>query len=268
MHDSDGHLVFANQAYEKLLGLKESELKKIPPRTLTERFEKRFREPELRDVEGRFLLDSGNVVETTSAGQGPQQRLFYRSTAAVRDGRGEMIGCLVLYRDVSKEIEAEQMRAEVLRLRTELETTGSFADLVGTGPGMRQVYALLFYRIAAFPIAIPPLRERREDIPLLARHFLDKHAERADKSISGTSTAALRLLIQYDWPGNVRELENAIERAVLLETDVVLQAGRLPPQLSPVIAAGSDGSPPTAILPLAEVERQALVHALEVADNA
>ena len=361
-------------------------------------------------MEGRFFLDSGNVVETTSVGQGPQQRLFYRSTAAVRDGRGEMIGCLVLYRDVSKEIEAEQMRAEVLRLRTELETTGSFADLVGTGPGMRQVYALmkqaaegdiavlirgesgtgkelvaksvhhtsprkqgpfvalncaaipetlieselfghergaftgateqrlgaferadggtilldeigdmpyalqgkllrvlqereiqrvggttpipidirvmtatnkdierlvrkgefrqdLFYRIAAFPIEIPPLRERREDIPLLARHFLDKHAERVDKSISGTSTAALRLLIQYDWPGNVRELENAIERAVLLETDVVLQAGRLPPQLSPVIAVGSDGSPPTAILPLAEVERQALVHALEVADN-
>ena len=59
------------------------------------------------------------------------------------DGHGEMIGSLVLYRDVSKEIEAEQMRAEVLRLRTELETTGSFADLVGTGPGMRQVYALM-----------------------------------------------------------------------------------------------------------------------------
>ena len=77
----------------------------------------------------------------------------------------------------------------------------------------------------------------------------------------------MRLLIQYDWPGNVRELENAIERAVLLETDVVLQAGSLPPQLSPVIAVGSAGSPPTAILPLAEVERQALVHALEVADN-
>ena len=125
----------------------------------------------------------------------------------------------------------------------------------------------LFYRVAAFPIEIPPLRERREDIPLLARHFLDKHAERADKSISGISTAALRLLLQYDWPGNVRELENAIERAVLLETDGVLQAGSLPFQLSPVIAAGSDGSPPTAILPLAEVERQALVHALEVADN-
>ena len=143
MHDSDGHLVFANKVYEELLGLKESELKKTPPRALTARFEERFREPDLRDVEGRFLLDSGNVVETTSAGQGPQQGLFYRSTAPVREGRGEIIGSLVLYRDVSKEIEAEQMRAEVLRLRTELETTGSFADLVGTSPGMRQVYALM-----------------------------------------------------------------------------------------------------------------------------
>ena len=125
----------------------------------------------------------------------------------------------------------------------------------------------LFYRVAAFPIEIPPLRERREDIPLLARHFLDKHAERADKSISGISTAALRLLLQHDWPGNVRELENAIERAVLLETDAVLQVGSLPLQLSPAIAAGNDHSTLAAVLPLVEVERQALVHALEVADN-
>ncbi|MCY3760570.1 MAG: sigma 54-interacting transcriptional regulator, partial [Gemmatimonadetes bacterium] len=125
----------------------------------------------------------------------------------------------------------------------------------------------LFYRVAAFPIVIPPLRERREDIPLLARHFLDRYAQRADKSISFISTAALALLVQYDWPGNVRELENAIERAVLLETDGVLQAGSLPPQLSPVIAAGSGGSPPAGVLPLVEVERQALAHALEVHDN-
>ena len=119
----------------------------------------------------------------------------------------------------------------------------------------------LFYRVAAFPIAIPPLRERREDIPLLARHFLDKHAERAGKSIGGISTAALGMLLGYPWPGNVRELENAIERAVLVETEAVLQAGSMPPQLSPVLAAGGRRTT------LAGVERQALVHALEVADN-
>ena len=126
MHDVRGRLVFANQVYQKLMGLKESELKKAPPRDLKARLEERFREPDLGELEGRFLLDGGNVVETTGAGKVPEQRLFYRSTAPVRDGRGETIGGLVVYRDVSKEIEAEQMKAEVLRLRTELETTYSF----------------------------------------------------------------------------------------------------------------------------------------------
>ena len=76
----------------------------------------------------------------------------------------------------------------------------------------------LFYRIAAFPITVPPLRDRHEDIPLLAKHFLEKYTAQAGKSISDISTLALRLLMQYSWPGNVRELENAIARAVLLET--------------------------------------------------
>ena len=125
----------------------------------------------------------------------------------------------------------------------------------------------LFYRIAAFPILVPPLRERREDIPLLARHFLDKYATQASKSINDISTLALQLLLRYDWPGNVRELENAIARAVLLETTGVLQAGNLPSQLSPVIALESDPATPMAIMPLAEIERQALIHALEATGN-
>ena len=125
----------------------------------------------------------------------------------------------------------------------------------------------LFYRLSAFPVTIPPLRERRGDIPLLIDHFLKKCAEHTDKSISGISAAALRVLLQYDWPGNVRELENAIEHAVLLETTDVLQASNLPPHLSPIVASQSDAPSPTAILSLAEVERQALIHALEVSDN-
>ena len=72
------------------------------------------------------------------------------------------------------------------------------------------------------------------------------------------------VLPQYDRPGNVRELENAIERAVLLETTEVLQAHNLPPRLSPIVASRRDPTGPAAILPLAEVERQALVQALEV----
>ena len=125
----------------------------------------------------------------------------------------------------------------------------------------------LFYRIAAFPITIPPLRERREDIPLLAKHFLGKYATQASKSINDISALALQLLLQYDWPGNVRELENAIARAVLLETTGVLQADNLPSQLSPAVALGRDPSTPLTILPLTEIERQALIHALEATGN-
>ena len=125
----------------------------------------------------------------------------------------------------------------------------------------------LFYRIAAFPITIPPLRDRHEDISLLARHFLEKYTAQTDKSISDISTFALRLLLQYDWPGNVRELENAIARAVLLETTGVLQADNLPSQLSPAVALVRDLSTPLVILPLTEIERQALIYALEATGN-
>ena len=126
----------------------------------------------------------------------------------------------------------------------------------------------LFYRISAFPITIPPLRERRADIPLLAEHFLKKHAERLEKTIGGVSVAASRLLLQYDWPGNVRELENAIERAVLLEIGEVLQSENLPGKLSPPPMAFRTGQvPATAIFPLAEIERQAVVRALEISAN-
>ena len=127
----------------------------------------------------------------------------------------------------------------------------------------------LFYRLAAFPIQIPPLRERREDIPLLARHFLKKYTENSNKSISDICPSALQLLIWYNFPGNVRELGNIIERAVLLETTDILQASNLSSSILPTPT--SQTVPPhlasTTILPLAEVEKQVLAHALETTDN-
>ena len=127
----------------------------------------------------------------------------------------------------------------------------------------------LFYRISTFPIVVPPLSDRHEDIPLLANHFLKKYAEKATKSINTISADALQLLMQYDFPGNVRELENIIERAVLFETTETLQSSNLPPQ---ILSRGSSQpilfSPDsTEILPLEEVERQTLAHALKVMDN-
>ena len=406
MYNATGHLMFADQGYEKLFNLKENELKKIPPDALMTRFKERFQEPGL-PLEGKVLLED-NAKKETRSGQLPKQRLFYQSTAPVRDDSENVIGRLMVYRDVSREIEVEQMKAEVLRLRTELGTTYSFNGIVGDSPKMQQMYALikqatesditvlirgesgtgkeliarlfhfnsprkeepfvaincaalpeplieselfghekgaftgatyqrigaferaeggtifldeigdmqpvlqakllrvlqerkisriggsttlpvnvrviaatnqnlenairagtfredLFYRLSAFPISIPPLRERREDIPLLANHFIERCATRLDKSVSGLSNAALRVLLQYDWPGNVRELENAIERAVLLETTRVLQASNFPSELSPLLAAQSDQ--PTAILPLEKVEFQAIAHALEASDH-
>lgn len=86
----------------------------------------------------------------------------------------------------------------------------------------------LYYRISVFPIKLPALRERKEDIPLLAAYFLKKYNEQENKQIEGISPEALELLMAYNWPGNVRELENALERAVVLTTDNEIGAKELP----------------------------------------
>ncbi|NLP12304.1 sigma-54-dependent Fis family transcriptional regulator [bacterium] len=86
----------------------------------------------------------------------------------------------------------------------------------------------LYYRISVFPIKLPPLRERREDIPLLAAHFLNKFNQHEGKQIEGISPDALDLMMAYNWPGNVRELENAMERAVVLAAGNEILAKDLP----------------------------------------
>jgi two-component system NtrC family response regulator len=83
----------------------------------------------------------------------------------------------------------------------------------------------LFYRLSVIPLAIPPLRERREDIPLLVEHFLRKHAARTGLRVERVEDAALTALQAYDWPGNVRELENTIERAVVLSDGPTIGVG-------------------------------------------
>ena len=127
----------------------------------------------------------------------------------------------------------------------------------------------LFYRISAFPIVVPPLRNRRDDIPRLANHFLKRYATSLKESIKAISADALRFLMDYNFPGNVRELENIIERATLLETTELLQSSSLPPEIlarnfsQPILP--SFGS--TEILPFQEVERKTLAHALKEMDN-
>ncbi|MBE0556188.1 MAG: sigma-54-dependent Fis family transcriptional regulator, partial [Proteobacteria bacterium] len=122
----------------------------------------------------------------------------------------------------------------------------------------------LYYRLNVVPLILPPLRERREDIPLLADHFLALFREKNRKPIKAISGKALDLLIRYDWPGNVRELENVIERAVILARDEVLVPADLPPQIR--MLSGEAGQDTFAIpsgMSLDEMERALIVKTLE-----
>jgi len=99
----------------------------------------------------------------------------------------------------------------------------------------------LFYRLSVVPITLPPLREKRDDIPLLANHFLRKYNKKRKKNIRAISDRAMQALVEYDWPGNVRELENAIERAVVLtENEVIKPSDLLYYGLSAEIPSRSD----------------------------
>lgn len=89
----------------------------------------------------------------------------------------------------------------------------------------------LYYRLNVFPIKLPPLRERKEDIPLLVSHFLNLYKRKANKYLVGISEKALRLLKSYSWPGNARELENVVERAVIMATKKVVTVDDLPEDL-------------------------------------
>jgi two-component system response regulator PilR (NtrC family) len=130
----------------------------------------------------------------------------------------------------------------------------------------------LFYRINVIPIALPPLRERREDIPLLADHFLAKYSEQMGKAITGIARPAHDLLQQYDWPGNIRELENVMERAVALERTPAILPDSLP---SAIRTTGPKSTlPATDALPetgfdleahVKEIERGYIAQALEQA---
>jgi two-component system response regulator AtoC len=414
MFSVEKQLLFANHRYMEMFGLSDEALKILPGEELWQQIAECFQEPELYgQAIAYFMANPENELEEMVEMKTPERRMLYHLIAPVRYAEEDIIGYITVYRDISKEIQVDQMKAEVLRLRAELEAEYSFDNLVGGSAVMREVYALiqqasqsniavlvhgesgtgkelvaraihfnssrkagpfvavncvaipetlieseffghesgaftgasarkigrfeqadggtilldeigempvslqtrflrvlqeqeiqrvggtstipvdvrviattnkdldvamkagafredLFYRIAAFPIFIPPLRKRREDIPLLAEHFLSRAGQKAGKSISVISTEAMRLLMDYDWPGNVRELENAIERGVLLETSGMLQADSLPSEIS-----SAEGQFPSSIaengilmtdrIPrLEDMEKRLLQHALEV----
>ena len=411
MFDFDGSLLFANKSYWSTFGLDENAANELSSEELRQKIKACFQEPDA--FERADVLSQGNTLGEVIELKRPVHRILYQYASPVLDAGGNNTGHIVVYRDISKEIEIDQMKEEVLNLRAELEKEYSFDNIIGKSKKMREVYSLmkqaiksditvlirgesgtgkelvaksihfnsprksgtfvavncaaipetlieselfghergaftgasarrigkfeqanggtilldeigemhpalqarllrvlqereiqriggtntipvdvrviastnkdleaaikegtfredLFYRIAAFPIYLPPLREHPEDIPILAEHFLSQASERSGKSITVISSEALQLLMNYNWPGNVRELENVIERAVLLETSGVLKASSLPEpirsgdkQSRSTILLGTDGNETVEVLPLDEVERAAIIHALK-----
>jgi formate hydrogenlyase transcriptional activator len=118
----------------------------------------------------------------------------------------------------------------------------------------------LYYRLHVFPLAVPPLRERKEDIPLLIRYFTQKHARRMNRAIESIPSAAIAALTNYDWPGNIRELQNVVERSVILSPGRVLQIAVPEIAKSPVPS-------PRGQRPGESVEREQIVRALHESDG-
>jgi two-component system response regulator HydG len=128
----------------------------------------------------------------------------------------------------------------------------------------------LYYRLNVVRVEVPPLRDRGEDIPLLAQHFLEKYAEKNRKRVRGLSPLAMDILLKHPWPGNVRELENVIERAVILLTAETITDKELPPTLTrPYFEARPAPEPseplpagPRVPRPLEEIEKAAILETL------
>ncbi len=124
----------------------------------------------------------------------------------------------------------------------------------------------LFHRLNVVSLRVPPLREREEDIPLLARHFLTKFGEKNHKAVKGFTPLAMDMLLKYPWPGNVRELENTIERAVILLPGEHISEKELPATISANHGGRSEPAKPpvspTANRPLEEIEKEAILATL------
>jgi formate hydrogenlyase transcriptional activator len=138
-----------------------------------------------------------------------------------------------------------------VNVRLVAATNRDLAQMVAAGTFRRDLY----YRLNVFPIRTPSLPERPEDIPLLARHFAQQHAQHLHKPVPTISTETLAALTRYAWPGNVRELQNVIERAVILAHDGVLRPV-LPTWQQPLQPSRMEGST------LAEVQRDYILRVL------
>ncbi len=161
-----------------------------------------------RDQEGLFQAAEGGTVLLDEIGEIPESTQV-KLLRVLQEKKIKPVGG---NREI--EINCRMLAATNRKLREEVEA-GNFRED-------------LFYRLNVIPIELPPLRERREDLPLLLEHFIDAHSDSEEHAIEGVTAEAKRILLNYSYPGNVRELENIIERAVTLETDELITRDVLP----------------------------------------
>ena len=197
-----------------------------------------------RQLKGRFELADGGTILLDEVGElplGTQVKLL----RVLQEGEFERVGGSTTIK---------------VSVRIIAATNRKLHDEVSAGRFRQD----LFYRLNVYPITIPPLRQRREDIPLLVGHYAREIGERLGKNISEVPAQVMREFMQYNWPGNIRELQNVIERAVIVSTDTVL---RLPePLVQATTAPAGEGEAfkePLTISTLDEAEREHILRALE-----
>jgi two-component system response regulator GlrR len=179
----------------------------------------------------------GHVRGAFTNAHGPKRGLFQSANGGTLflDEIGEMPLSMQV-----KLLRAVQER-EVKEVGADYSTKVDVRIIAATNKDLREAVKAgtfrndLYYRIQVVPLTIPPLRERRDDIPILAQHFLRQSTQRMNKDIRGFTPAAMQKLMQYPWPGNVRELENAIEKAVVMS-----QQDMITPDLLPSMSASGD----------------------------
>jgi two-component system response regulator HydG len=170
--------------------------------------------------EGRFEVASGGTLFLDEIGEIPRH-VQVKLLRVLQEGEIERLG--------------GSGRSQAVDLRLIAATNVDLGREVREGRFRED----LFYRLNVVPIVVPALRDRREDIPLLAQHFVQLYADKNGKKISGLTRRALDLLVGYAWPGNVRELENTIERAVVLTREATIDEADLPGEVR--AAAGGIG---------------------------
>ena len=198
-----------------------------------------------RDREGRFRAADGGTIFLDEIGNVPLE-LQAKLLRVLQDREFEPVG------------DDRTVRVDVRVISASNE---ELAKLLAEGRFRQD----LFYRINVVRVALPPLRERRDDVPILARHFLESCRERTGRSVRGFTPAAMRKLEGYDWPGNVRELENVVERAVILAGDEMIRTEDLPLGEEP-IGAPDETEAATLRDAVDEAERCAILNALERTD--